>query len=184
MLVLHGQEFFNLTPTRAPAGTLASVSAASFSGATLASESIVAAFGAGLAITTQAAATLPLPTALAGTTINVKDSAGAERQAPIFFVSPGQVNYQMPQGTAPGSATVTITSRYGDTSTGVVQIAAVAPGLFAANANSGYDHDWRRECGSVVRRSGARICRPGSSQLAVVAEPDRARRSGCRADGG
>ncbi|MGH8694757.1 MAG: hypothetical protein ACREVM_11080, partial [Burkholderiales bacterium] len=98
MLVLHGQEFFNLTPTRAPAGAVASVSAASFSGATLASESIVAAFGAGLAITTQAAATLPLPISLAGTTISVKDSAGAERLAPLFFVSPGQINYQMPRG--------------------------------------------------------------------------------------
>jgi uncharacterized protein (TIGR03437 family) len=114
---------------------VASVSAASFSGATLASESIVAAFGTGLAITTEAAATLPLPTSLAGTTITVKDSAGAERQAPIFFVSPAQVNYQMPPGTAPGTATVTITNRYGEVSVGTVQIATVAPGLFAANAN-------------------------------------------------
>ncbi|MGH9855011.1 MAG: hypothetical protein ACREBD_34710, partial [Blastocatellia bacterium] len=32
VLVLHGQEFFNLTPTRAPARAVASVSAASFSG--------------------------------------------------------------------------------------------------------------------------------------------------------
>ena len=135
VLVLHGQEFFNLTPSSAPARVVASVSAASFSGATLASESIVAAFGAGLAITTQAAATLPLPTALAGTTINVKDSAGVERQAPLFFVSPGQINYQMPPGTAPGQATVTITNRYGEVSAGTVRIAAVAPGLFAANAN-------------------------------------------------
>jgi uncharacterized protein (TIGR03437 family) len=135
MLVLHGQEFFNLTPTRAPARAVASVSAASFSGTTLASESIVAAFGAGLAITTQAAATLPLPTALAGTTITVKDSAGVERLAPLFFVSPAQANYQMPPGTAPGMATVTITNRYGEVSAGTVQIARVAPGLFAANAN-------------------------------------------------
>jgi uncharacterized protein (TIGR03437 family) len=135
VLVLHGQEFFNLTPTRAPARAVASVSAASFSGVTLASESIVAAFGTGLAIITEAAATLPLPTSLAGTTITVKDSAGAERLAPLFFVSPAQANYQMPPGTAPGMATVTITNRYGEVSAGTVQIAAVAPGLFAANAN-------------------------------------------------
>jgi uncharacterized protein (TIGR03437 family) len=135
MLALHGQEFFNLTPTRAPARAVASVSAASFSGTTLASESIVAAFGTGLAITTEAAATLPLPTSLAGTTITVKDSAGAERLAPLFFVSPAQANYQMPPGTASGTATVTITNRYGEVSVGTVQIATVAPGLFAANAN-------------------------------------------------
>jgi uncharacterized protein (TIGR03437 family) len=135
MLALHGQEFFNLTPTRAPARAVASVSAASFSGTTLASESIVAAFGTGLAISTQAAATLPLPSSLAGTTINVRDSAGAERQSPLFFVSPAQANYQMPPGTTPGLATVTIINRYGEVSAGTVQIAAVAPGLFAANAN-------------------------------------------------
>jgi uncharacterized protein (TIGR03437 family) len=135
MLALHGQEFFNLTPTRAPARAVASVSAASFSGTTLASESIVAAFGTGLAITTQAAATLPLPSSLAGTTINVRDSAGAERQSPLFFVSPAQANYQMPPGTAPGTAAVTITNRYGEVSAGTVRIASVAPGLFAANAN-------------------------------------------------
>ncbi len=135
VLVLHGQEFFNLTPTRAPARAVASVSAASFSGATLAGESIVAAFGTGLAVATQAAATLPLPTSLAGTTITVKDSAGAERLAPLFFVSPAQANYQMPPGTAPGSATVTIINRYGEVSAGTVRVEAVAPGLFAANAN-------------------------------------------------
>jgi uncharacterized protein (TIGR03437 family) len=135
VLVLHGQEFFNLTPSRAPARAVASVSAASFSGTTLASESIVAAFGTNLAINTQAAATLPLPTSLAGTTISVKDSAGAERLAPLFFVSSGQINYQMPPGTAPGAATVTITNSYGEVSAGTVQIAPVAPGLFAVNAN-------------------------------------------------
>ncbi len=116
VLVLHGQEFFNLAPTRAPTRAVASVSAASFSGATLASESIVAAFGTGLAITTQTAATVPLPTSLAGTTISVKDSAGTERLAPLFFVSPGQINYQMPPGTMTGAATVTMTNRYGERS--------------------------------------------------------------------
>ena len=164
MLVLHSQEFFNLAPTRSPAGTVASVSAASFSGATLAGESIVAAFGTGLAITTQAAATLPLPTSLAGTTINVKDSAGAERQAPLFFVAPGQINYQMPPGTAPGQATVTITNRYGEVSAGTVRIAAVAPGLFAANANGQ----------GVVAALALRVKADGTQQFEPVSRFDPA----------
>lgn len=164
MLVLHGQGFFNLSPTRAPARATASVSAASFSGTTLASESIVAAFGTGLAITTQAAATLPLPTALAGTTINVRDSAGAERQAPLFFVSPAQANYQMPPGTAPGTATVTITNRYGEVSAGTVRIAAVAPGLFAANANGQ----------GVAAALALRIKADGSQQFEPVSRFDAA----------
>jgi uncharacterized protein (TIGR03437 family) len=117
------------------ATAVASVSAASFSGVELAPDSIVAAFGVGLATATQAAISLPLPTTLAGTTVKVLDRTGATRDAPLFFVSPGQVNYLIPAGTAAGPATVTITSGNGAISTGATQIAGVAPGLFSANAN-------------------------------------------------
>lgn len=118
------------------AGTpVTSVSAASFSGAELAAESIAAAFGAGLATTTQVATIVPLPTTLAGTTVKVRDSAGTTRDAPLFFVAPQQVNYLVPAGTMPGAATVTITSGSGAVSTGTAQVAAVAPGLFTANAS-------------------------------------------------
>jgi uncharacterized protein (TIGR03437 family) len=120
---------FNVT------ASVSSISAASFSGAELAADSIVAAFGSELATQTLAAPVLPLPTTLAGTTVRVKDSAGAELLAPLFFVSPSQVNYLMPAGAAAGRATVTITSGNGKASLGAAQVAAVAPGLFAANAN-------------------------------------------------
>jgi uncharacterized protein (TIGR03437 family) len=128
-------------------GSLASVSAASFLGAELAVESIVAAFGQNLATTTQIASGVPLPTELAGTTVKVRDSAGVarlagvlnaasvERPAGLFFVAPAQVNYQIPPGTAAGAATVTITSGAGAVSAGTVNIASVAPGLFTANAS-------------------------------------------------
>jgi uncharacterized protein (TIGR03437 family) len=115
--------------------SVSSISAASFSGAELAADSIVAAFGSELATQTLAAPVLPLPTTLAGTTVRVRDSAGAERLAPLFFVAATQVNYLMPAGAAAGAATVTITSGSGKISLGVVRIAPVAPGLFAANAN-------------------------------------------------
>ncbi|MBI1762909.1 MAG: SBBP repeat-containing protein [Acidobacteria bacterium] len=117
------------------ATSLASISAASFSGAAAATESINAAFGAGLAATTQAATTTPLPTLLAGVSVRVKDSAGTERLAPLFFVSPGQINYQIPPGTLPGPAVVSALSGTASIATGMVQIAQVAPGLFTANAN-------------------------------------------------
>src|SRR5262245_24397605 len=67
---------------------LVSASAANFRSVKLARESIVAAFGANLSATTAAADSLPLPTMLAGTSVSVKDSLGAERLAPLFFVSP------------------------------------------------------------------------------------------------
>jgi uncharacterized protein (TIGR03437 family) len=117
------------------AGALASVSAASFTGTALAPDSIVSAFGTLLATTAAVADSLPLPTTLAGTTVRVRDSAGAERPAPLFFVSPGQINCLMPAGLANGPATVTATSGDGSISIGTIQVATVAPGLFAANAN-------------------------------------------------
>jgi len=115
--------------------SVASVSAASFTGTALASESIVAAFGQSLATRVEAANILPLPTTLAGTTVKVKDSAGVERSAPLFFVAPAQVNFLVPPGTASGAAMITITSGNGAVSMGNVNIAAVTPGLFTANAN-------------------------------------------------
>jgi uncharacterized protein (TIGR03437 family) len=114
---------------------VASVSAASFRGEALAPNSIVAAFGTRLATSTASATTQPLPTTLAGTTVRVRDSAGVERPAPLFFVSAGQVNYLIPADTANGTANVTITSGDGTVSAGQVAIASVAPGLFSANAD-------------------------------------------------
>ncbi|MFN7944303.1 MAG: hypothetical protein U0Z53_03050 [Blastocatellia bacterium] len=121
--------------TRPPAMPVTTVSAASYSGETLAAESIVAAFGTNLALTTQAAATNPLPTEIAGTKVTVRDSAGVERLAPLFFVSPTQVNYQVPQGTAPGATTITVSSGDGSLSTGSVPVAMVVPSLFTMDAS-------------------------------------------------
>jgi N-acetylneuraminic acid mutarotase len=87
---------------------LANVSAASFAFTALAPESIVAAFGADLAAGTQTASGLSLPTTLAGVSVRVRDRLGVERLAPLFFVSPNQINYKMPPGTADGEATVTV----------------------------------------------------------------------------
>jgi uncharacterized protein (TIGR03437 family) len=111
------------------------VSAASYDGSSFSSEGIVAAFGARLATATQAATSIPLPTSLAGSTVKIKDSAGTERLAPLFFVSAGQINFQIPPGTASGEATMTVTSGDGALATGTAQIASVAPGLFTANAD-------------------------------------------------
>ncbi len=116
-------------------GVAATVEAAWYSGSVLASEAIVAAFGVDLAVTTESASSVPLPVALKDTNIRVVDSAGIERTAPLFFVSPQQVNYQIPAGTAPGLASIMITSGSGKISISFVKIAAVGPGLFTADAS-------------------------------------------------
>ncbi|MGH9845983.1 MAG: hypothetical protein ACREEM_45355, partial [Blastocatellia bacterium] len=117
------------------ATSIACVSAGSFARGTLASESIVAAFGSGLAKSTEAATTQPLPETLAGTRVSVLDSLGTERFAPLFFVSPTQINFQVPPGTAAGKALVTILRDDEMVAAGSPQIELVSPGLFSANAS-------------------------------------------------
>jgi uncharacterized protein (TIGR03437 family) len=111
----------------------ATVSAASYA-PNSADKSIVAAFGPTLATNTASASTQPLPTTLGGTTIKVRDSNGIERLALLFFVAPGQINYQIPAGTATGMAFVTITNADGVGATGEITVAATAPAIFSLNA--------------------------------------------------
>jgi len=113
------------------------VSAASFkSGGPVAPQSIAAVFGNGFATGVDVGGTIPLPTSLLGTTIKVKDSGNVERLSQLFFVSPSQCNFEIPNGTALGQATVTVTSGDGKISIGPVTIAAVTPGIFSANSNA------------------------------------------------
>ncbi|MBK9705962.1 MAG: putative Ig domain-containing protein [Acidobacteria bacterium] len=111
-----------------------SVSAANY-GSSVAPDSIVAAFGSGLASTSASATTTPLPVTLAGTTVRVKDSAGIERQASLFYVSPGQINYLMPAGTAAGTATVMVQTGNGPVMQGTADVVMSAPAIFTANAD-------------------------------------------------
>lgn len=148
-------------PQRAPLGN---ASAASFKPTSLAPGSIAAAFGSNLASITQIAATLPLPTTLAGTTVKFTDSTGIERLAPLFFVSSGQVNYQVPSDTALGTARVEISNETGTISIGLVTIERVSPGLFSANA------DGQGPAAAVILRIKA----DGSQTYEPVAQFDQA----------
>ncbi len=112
-----------------------SLSAASFTGASVTQNSIVAAFGTNLATDSANAQTLPLPTNLLGTSVRVRDAAGTVVPAPLFFVGPQQINYFLPAGMAEGVATLTVTLNGNVVAVGQVQVAKLAPGLFAQNAN-------------------------------------------------
>ncbi|MDX2040011.1 MAG: putative Ig domain-containing protein [Acidobacteriota bacterium] len=126
-----GSRAYTLTirpPNQTP--TVALVSAASYQPG-VAPESIVAAFGSQMSQQTQIAASVPLPTTLAGVSVRVRDSQGVERLAPLFFASPGQINLQIPPNTATGMATVTVSTG----AVGQIAIKPTAPSLFAANAD-------------------------------------------------
>ena len=125
-------------------------SAATLQDGPVAAESIVIATGARLA-TGSAAANYDRPSNnLLGTAVKVTDSAGVSRAALLFKVSPTQVTYQVPAGTAPGTASVTVTSGDGLTAAMNLEVAAVAPGLFTANAGG-------LAKGFVLRRSNGNV---------------------------
>jgi uncharacterized protein (TIGR03437 family) len=117
------------------ASSLRVVSAASFSGPSLAPESIATAFGDQLSPATAEATVLPLPTSLAGFTLTVTDSRGIERPAPLFYISPSQVNFALPAGTALGQATVRTFSGTVQRSSARIQVDAVAPAVFTRAAS-------------------------------------------------
>ncbi len=105
--------------------------AATFQKGIVGQESIASAFGTNFTAATAAAESSPPPTSLGGVTVTVEDSAGVVRNAPLFFVSPTQVNFLLPDGTAPGAATIAIAGNT-DSHRSELLIKPVAPGLFGA----------------------------------------------------
>ena len=116
----------NQTPQAAQAFTVVSAAAKSTS---VAPEELASGYGSNLA---QGVfyGQLPLSTALGGVTVEVQDSAGVLRKAPLIYVSPSQINFQVPAGSASGTAQIQV----GDL-TSTVRIQDVAPTLFSANSN-------------------------------------------------
>jgi uncharacterized protein (TIGR03437 family) len=88
-------------------------------------------FGVGLASGTAQAASLPLPANLLGTSVTVNGAS-----APLFYVSPGQVNLMIPFEAQAGTATVTLAANGTNASQGLV-IGATAPGLFSMDESGG-----------------------------------------------
>lgn len=128
----HSYEIRAVTP-------LAVTSAASYSNEAVAPESIVAIFGTNLAAATGQASQQPLPTSLGGVTISVRDASGVERPAPLFFVSPGQINFQVPSDVVPGSALVESFVDGQIASRGTIRVNSTAPAIFTADSSgSGY----------------------------------------------
>jgi beta-glucosidase len=121
------------TAAWADPSALTVVSSASYQGRVLAVESIATAFGTGLAPSAASAISSPLPVNLAGIQVLVQDSAQRTRAAGLYYVSPGQINFQIPAGTAAGQAIVTVQDLVaGPLASAAVTIGAVAPGLFNA----------------------------------------------------
>jgi uncharacterized protein (TIGR03437 family) len=133
-LVAVSVAFFRSQAQTAQLNTVAVVSAATFEESPIAPESIAAIFGQNMAFSAASATSTPLPLTLAGTSVRIIDSAGVTHNAPLFFVSPQQVNFLIPAKVAPGTARVLVFRVTEEAGIGTIQIAPVAPGFFSANA--------------------------------------------------
>jgi uncharacterized protein (TIGR03437 family) len=63
-----------------------------------------------------------------GSSVSVTDSAGVSHNARIYYASPSQINFEIPDAASLGAALVSI-----GTQTAFVQLAAVAPSLYTLN---------------------------------------------------
>ena len=113
---------------------LTNVSAGSFQPGPLAPDSIVSAWGTNFSLYPQASDGGPVAE-LNGTIVKVRDGVCEERLAPLFFVSPTQINYLVPSGTVSGTGAVTVFNSAGGIATTAATIENVSPSLFAANGN-------------------------------------------------
>jgi uncharacterized protein (TIGR03437 family) len=113
-------------------GVGSAIQSAAAPGIAVAPDSLGSLYGANLATGTATATSQPLPTLLGGVTLTVTDAAGARRNAPLLYVSPGQINFVVPDGTVPGSATFLV-SNGSATQTFTAAVQAAAPALFSMN---------------------------------------------------
>jgi uncharacterized protein (TIGR03437 family) len=113
-------------------GKVTSVSAASFEPTGIvAPDSIVAGFGANLATITQVANTIPLPTIISNVTVEVNG-----RSAGLYFISPSQINYLLPEDLAEGTGQVLVKRNGQIVAAGEINISAGAPSVFMANVDA------------------------------------------------
>ena len=109
---------------------------ATFTPGPLAPGEIASVFGTNLALSTAAAASVALPITLAGTSVTVQDAAGNNREAPLYYVSPGQVNFRVPQDLSYGQGVITVRPAEGQPVSVQTSIVPVEFSFFTINGTS------------------------------------------------
>ena len=112
-------------PAISPGGA---VNAADYS-PNLAPGSIISIFGSNLATIVASAAQLPLPNSLSGVSVEA-GSGGSFQSIPLFYVSPKQINAQLPYSLMAGPAQLRIRTAAGTSNPEPITIAARAPKFF------------------------------------------------------
>jgi uncharacterized protein (TIGR03437 family) len=117
-------------------GRVEIVSGAGYGAGSVAPESIATIFGYNFAASQESAGSLPLPIQILTTQVSIVDSTSATYVAPLFMVSPNQINFLVPRGIAAGRALASV-RRDGETSMLIdFDVDPLAPGLFTVGASS------------------------------------------------
>ncbi len=106
------------------------VNGASFSGADLTAGGVAAIFGANLAPSVALASSVPLPTTLAGVSVEINGLP-----APLLFVSPGQIDFQIPwQFASDSQVTVTVVLNGASSAPQTFPLVPAGPAIFSVNS--------------------------------------------------
>src|ERR1035437_2470049 len=114
---------------QAPAVPQGSVTNAADYSRELAPGTIVTIWGTNLAPRTGAAAAIPLPVTLQGASVEVIDGSRT-LNAPLFYVSPGQINAQLPFDLTSATVQVRVRNAAGVSGSDTVTVLPRAPRLF------------------------------------------------------
>jgi len=101
--------------------------AASFAADSPSPGSLISIFGERLAEGLAQASTVPLPTELAGVSVSVNGTP-----IPLVFVSPGQINAQLPYDLPDGEAKVRVKTVAGESVESSIRVGGADPGIFVA----------------------------------------------------
>ncbi len=92
--------------------------------------SLVSIFGSNLSSGSGGASSVPLPTSVVATSVLVNG-----RSAPLFYISPTQINFQMPYETAIGAASVVVQTSGTASNPSSITVNATSPGLLVYGNN-------------------------------------------------
>jgi uncharacterized protein (TIGR03437 family) len=87
-------------------------------------------FGSGLSATTASFTSDPLPTTIGNTSVEIVDLAGSTFRAPLLYVSPTQINFQVPEDAAEGLAIINVTGTGRPRGAHSTYVQSVASALF------------------------------------------------------
>jgi len=134
------------------------VNAATFKSGAIAPGTLITIFGSGLSTSTGTASSVPLPTTLAGTVVLLN-----EQPISLSFVSPGQINAQLPFKLPNGSARLTIRDANGGTASASIPIADSSPGIFTITADGKGEAIATHSDSSLIKRASGKYARGGET---------------------